>query len=291
MAQNEQVLQDIQVTHNESRFAVPGGIELYFQSWRPDQPRAVIMVIHGYAEHSGRYMHPVEYLVPRGYAIYALDQRGHGKSNGERAYISDFRQYLQDLAVFQSQVHRREPHLRVFLLGHSMGGLVSVLYAANHQDELAGLILSGPGLKLSQNTSPLLISLSGFVSRLAPRLALVPLDATAISRDRAAVDAYRSDPLVYNGKVKVRMGTEMLNATKLVPEVSHRLQLPLLILHGSADRLADPSGSQALYEHVASQDKTLRIYPDFYHEIFNEPGPDRQRVLADLGAWLDAHVA
>ncbi|MSP12265.1 MAG: alpha/beta hydrolase [Chloroflexi bacterium] len=290
MAQNEQVVEDRQIAHNESRFTVPDGTELYFQSWRPDQPRAVIMVVHGYAEHSGRYTHPVEYLVPRGYAIYALDLRGHGKSAGERAYIADFGQYLQDLVAFQSQVARREPHQKLFLLGHSMGGLIAVLYAAEHQDELAGLILSGPGLSLSQNTSPMLISLSGLVSRLAPHLALVPLDASAISRDRTVVDAYRSDPLVYNGKVKVRMGTEMLNATKRVPGISSRLRLPLLILHGSADRLADPTGSQALYEQVSSQDKTLRVYPELYHEVFNELGPDRQQVLTDLATWLDAHV-
>lgn len=275
--------------HETFNFTGLEGLNIFCQSWHPEgDPRAVLLIVHGYAEHSGRYRHVAKHFAELGYAVYTLDHRGHGQSDGVRADVVRFEDYLADLKTFLGIVKERESGRQVFLIGHSMGGAIVTLFAARYGTDFDGLITSGAGVKVEGGVSPLLIRLSRIVAALAPRLPTVPLDAEAVSRDPEVVARYRSDPLNYLGKVRARMGVQMLRAAELIATELPDTMLPILILHGTADRLADPAGSQMIYDRVSSTDKTLRFYDGLYHELFNEP--EREQVLADVAAWLEAHL-
>jgi acylglycerol lipase len=275
--------------HQEGHFKGLKNLELYYQGWLPEgDPVAVLLVVHGLAEHSGRYGNVVDYFVPRGYAVYALDHCGHGRSEGARVYIERFTDYLDDLKTFFDMVRGWHPDRKIFMVGHSMGGTIGLAYAARYQDELDGLILSAAGVRLGASVSPFVITVGKLCSTLLPKMGMVILDASTISRDPAVVAAYDNDPLVHRGKVTARLGAEMIATTQAFPEQVSRLHLPILIMHGTADRLVDPQGSPWLYETVGSTDKTLKLYEGCYHEIFNEP--EHEQVLADVEAWLQAHL-
>ncbi len=164
---------------------------------------------------------------------------------------------------------------------------MATAYAVRHQDEFDGLILSGATLKVGAGVSSGLIIVARVLSLLLPKMGLYIIDALAISRDQAVVAAYVNDPLVYRGKIRARLGAELIRVMRILPPQMPGISLPILIMHGTADRLSDPDGSQMLYERVGSRDKTLKFYDGFYHEIFNEPG--RELVFADMTAWLAAH--
>ncbi len=264
------------------------GLRLFYRAWLPeDEQKAVVILAHGFAEHSGRYDHVGRYLAGRGYAVYAPDHRGHGRSEGERAYVERFSLFVEDLHKFRNDVVR--PESAPFLIGHSMGGLIAVRYALSYQDGLAGLITSGAGLKIGGDLSPLLIALSRLIAVIAPKLPVVePVPSDTLSHDPSVAAAYDSDPLNYRGKVKARIGAEMMRAGREALERAHELRLPMLIMHGGADSLVDPDGSRELYQKASSDDKTLKIYDGMYHEIFNEV--EKEKVLAEMAAWLDAHL-
>ena len=275
--------------HKEGKFKGLKNFDLYYQCWLPEKsPRDVLLVAHGLAEHSGRYKNLVNYFVPKGYAVYALDHRGHGKSEGTRCYIDRFSDYLADFKTFFDIVRKEHKDARIFLVGHSMGATIAVAYAVEHQKELDGLIVSGASLVASTSVSPALLVMAGVVSALAPKMGVTVLDASAISRDEAVVDAYVNDPLVYRGKLPARMGAELAKMWKQLPQKMPEIKLPVLIMHGSADQLADPRGSKLFYERAGSTDKTLKIYDGFYHEIFNEP--EHKQVMADVEKWLAKHI-
>ncbi len=275
--------------HTEGRFRGHKNLDLYYQCWLPEgEPRAILLVVHGLCEHSGRYTNLVSYFVPRGYAVCGVDHRGHGRSEGLRCYTGRFSDYLDDLKTFFDIVCDEYSDTKFFLVGHSLGGLIATAYAVYHQRELAGLLLSGASLKASSGWSPALIAIGRMLSLLLPKLGVATLDISALSQDQAVVDAYVNDPLNYLGKIRARVGAELINAMKELPCQMPEISLPILIMQGTADRLTDPEGSRMLYERVGSKDKTLKLYEGFYHEIFNEPG--HQQVFADMEAWLATHV-
>jgi acylglycerol lipase len=277
------------MTHIEGTFKEPKGLNLFYQYWLPDEkPKAVLLIVHGMAEHSGRYMNIVNYFVPRGYAVCGFDYRGHGKSEGLRCYADRYSDYVSDVRAFFEIVHREYGNLKIFLLGHSFGATIAVAYAVQYQRDLAGLITSGAILKLGSSISPALKTVSRLISLLFPKIGLTVLDATAISRDKAVVDAYVNDPLVYRGKIPARTGVELLKAVDGLMSRIPKINLPIIIMHGTEDRLCNPEGSQMLYDLVGSPDKTLKLYKGFYHEIFNEPEHDK--VMADVETWLSAHI-
>jgi alpha-beta hydrolase superfamily lysophospholipase len=253
-------------------------------------PKAILLVVHGWAEHSGRYTNLVNHFVPKGYAIYALDQRGHGKSEGVRGYVERFSDYLDDLETFIQIVKNEYADRNIFLVGHSMGATVATAYTATgtNQQDLAGLILSGVGIKPGQSLSSALIPLARLMSIVTPKMGVMVLDASAICQDNAVVDVYINDPLVYRGKITCRFGAEMLATLRKLPAEMPQINLPILIMHGTADRLCNPEGSQILYDTVGSNDRTLKLYDGFYHEIFNEPG--HKQVLADTEEWIVARI-
>ena len=275
--------------HLEDSFRGYKDLSLYYQGWLPaNEPRAALLVVHGLAEHSGRYMNLVNHFVPRGYAVYGLDQRGHGKSPGLRGYVERFSYFVSDLETFSGMVRRKHPDTRIFLVGHSVGGTIATAFAVDHQGEFDGLILSGATLKVGASVSPGVIMVARVLSLLLPKIGVDKIDATAISRDKAVVDAYVNDPLVYRGKIKARLGAELIKAIEMLPYQVPKLSLPILVMHGTLDRLSDPKGSEKLYDRVSSKDRTIKLYNGFYHEIFNEPG--REQVFADMEGWLEGHV-
>ena len=275
--------------HTEGRFSGYKGLTLYYRCWLPEtEAKSIVLVVHGWAEHSGRYANLVNHLVPKGYAIYAHDHRGHGMSGGRRGYVERFSDYLDDLKTFFDLVRGEHSDKKIFIVGHSMGGTIATAYAIRHQRELAGLLLSGASLKLGSSMPSALVPLARILSIMVPTLGITTLDASAISQDRAVVDAYINDPLVYRGKITCRFAGEMIKTLSKLPSQVTEINLPILIMHGSADRLGDPEGSRLLYDRVRSSDKTLKLYEGFYHEIFNEPG--HKQVLADAGAWIAARI-
>ena len=274
--------------HQEGVFMGVRNTGLYYQGWLPEgEVRAVLLIVHGLAEHSGRYMNLVNRFVPLGYAVYGIDHVGHGRSEGRRLFVDRFVDYTEPLKTYFDMVRCWQPDRPVFLVGHSMGGLIGALYLIAHQEELAGAVLSGPAVKAPGDIPKAVIMIGRVLSTLFPRLGLVPLEAEGVSRDPAVVEAYVADPLVYRGKMTARLGAELIGAMEHVRAEANRITLPVLILQGGADRLVDPSGAQMLYEKVASADKKLIIYEGFYHEVFNEPEHDR--VLSDVEQWLEGH--
>ena len=275
--------------HKEGRFTGCKNLGLYYQCWLPTgDTKAILLVVNGLAEHSGRYTNLVNRFVPKGYGVYSHDHRGHGKSEGLRCYVDRFSDYVSDLRTFFDIVRGQHGDTKIFLVGHSMGGTIATAYAVDHQDELAGLLLSGASVTVSSTVPPTLIAVARVLSAVLPKMGTMVLDASAISRDQAVVDAYVNDPLVYRGKIRARTGAELIKIWQELPAQMPQINLPILIMHGTADQLSDPEGSRMLYERVGSKDKTLKLYEGFYHEIFNEP--EREQVFADMEAWLAAHV-
>ena len=266
-----------------------GGLRIYWQAWLPDTgPPAVVVAAHGASEHSGRYEHVAARLLDEGYAVYAIEHRGHGRSEGPRALIDRMRNAVEDLDALIVLAAANHPGAPLFLLGHSMGATVSLCYAIKHQDRLAGLILSGPLAALEAASPPQRI-VARVLSVIAPGLGIIDIDANLISRDPAVVTAYVEDPLVHHGKLPARTVTELADAIDSFPEAVAAITIPTLIMYGTADRLCPPAGSLMLEQRLGSADKTLRPYEGLHHEILNEP--EQNDVLDDVCSWLAAHVA
>ena len=275
--------------HIEGTFKGPKGLNLFYQYWLPDQnPKAVLMIVHGLAEHSGRYTNIVNHFVPRGYAVCGFDYRGHGKSDGIRCYVDRFSDYVFDVRAFFEKVHQEYSTLKIFLVGHSLGATIAIPYALRYQRDLAGLIISGVLLKPGASIPTALKPVARLISVLFPKMGLTVINAIAISQDKSVVDAYVNDPLVYRGKIPARFVAELIKTVDRLPSQIPTITLPIFIGHGTDDRLCNPEGSQMLYNLVGSHDKTLKLYKGFYHEIFNEP--EHEKVMADVEAWLSAHV-
>jgi alpha-beta hydrolase superfamily lysophospholipase len=275
--------------HHESFFKDSGNRQIFYQYWLPEtDPRAVLLVVHGFAEHSGRYMNLVNRFVGLGYAVYAADHQGHGRSEGVRAYVERFEEYTDTLVKFREIVREAQKDRPLFVVGHSMGGLIGALHLLSHQDKLSGAILSGPGVKAPDNISAVTIFAGKIISSLMPRMGMIKLEEDAVSRDAAVLKAYKDDPLVYHGKITARLGAEMLKAMGRVQAEASKIKLPILILQGTGDRLVEPDGAQMLYDNVSSIDKKVIFYEGFYHEVFNEPEHDR--VLNDVETWLESHI-
>lgn len=265
------------------------GARLYRKSWLPaGSPRAGVVLAHGYAEHLGRYEHVAKHLTAQGLAIFALDHWGHGKSDGVPGFVPRFSAFIDGMEALLSKVEAEHPGLPLILLGHSMGGLIATLHLATHQSHYVGAVLSGPLILPAEEPSKLMQWISRLLSRFAPKLGVLALDASAVSRNPAVVAAYLADPLVYSGKVRARLAAEMFDAMAAARATAPRITLPVLLLHGEADRLTAPDGSRYLEQHLGSADKTLRLWPGLYHEIFNEP--EQGEVIAAMAAWIDAHL-
>jgi acylglycerol lipase len=275
--------------HIEGNFKGVRNGNIYYQAWLPEgDVKAVLFVVHGLGEHCGRYMNHVNYFVPLGYAIYGLDFIGHGKSDGEREVIDRLSDYTDTMTLYHQMVKGWQSGKPIFVLGHSMGGLITSYYLLDHQADFKGAIISAPLTKVGKDITPFTIAMGKILSRIAPKAGLLSLDATGVSRDPEVVKAYVNDPLVFHGKTPARLAAEMLKAMIRVTAETEMITLPFIIVQGSADKLVDPAGAQEFYDKAGSKDKTLKVYQGLYHEVHNEP--EREVMFKDVETWLTAHI-
>ena len=276
------------MTEASGSFAGVGGRRIFWHSWTPaEAARGAIVLVHGVGEHSGRYEHVVARLLDEGYAVHASDHRGHGRSDGPRAFIEDMDDVVADVDTLVNRAVASHPGVPLFMLGHSMGGLISLRYALAHQERLSGLILSAALAAIESVAKPLEL-VGRALSVLAPHTPLIAIDPSLVSRDPAVVAAYVSDPLVHHGKLPARTAAQLADAVERFPTTVGAITVPTLILYGTADGLCPPAGSDMLAQRIGSADATVKAYDGLFHEILNEP--ERDTVLDDIVAWLAARV-
>lgn len=278
------------MNHFETAYTTHDGIKLYLQAWMPEQPKAGLLLVHGLGEHSGRYAELVKELTEIGVAVFTFDGRGHGKSatEGLTAFIDSAEDYLKDIHALFGKVEKYLPGLRVFIFGHSMGGGLVAGYVLKYQPKVAGVILSSPAIKEAEGTSKLLISVSGLANRFFPKSKVLKLDIEGVSRIKSEVEKYKSDPLVYQKYVPARTGYELYHLMQYIQRNAGDFSDPLLLVHGDADRLTNPKGSELLYDKAKSKDKNLRIIQGGYHELLNDL--DREEVLKLMVDWVKLRI-
>lgn len=271
----------------EATFEGVSGNKIFYRAWRPvGKARALIVISHGFNSHSGQYLWVAEQFVSRGYAVYALDHRGRGKSDGERFYVEKFDDYVGDLAKFVSLAKAAEPGAQVFLLGHSAGGVIACMYALEHQSELAGLICESFAFQVPAPDFALTV-LKG-LSHVAPHVHVLKLKNEDFSRDPKIVEAMNRDPLIANEVQPTQTVAEMVRADERLKQGFSKITLPVFIIHGSADKATKPSGSQLFHAQAGSNDKTLKIYEGHYHDLLNDLG--KEAVLTDILTWIDPRL-
>lgn len=272
------------VRRTQSKFGAPDGTRLFRRAWLPREARRVVVLVHGLAEHAGRYEHVGAWLSTRDCAVHAFDHRGHGRSDGPRGHVGAFSELLDDVEAFLESVRREHPGLPVSLIGHSMGGLVATALLCERKPDVAGVVTSGIPLEIPDHVSPFRHRAARMLRRLTPRLRMAAgLDADALSRDPEVVREYVEDPLVF-GRVTVSLATELLAAVTRTAGGAFQVQVPMLLLHGESDRLCPARGSRTFHAQLRGPGHRLRIYPQLRHEIFNEP--EQEQVLEDLFEWL-----
>lgn len=263
------------------------GLNIFFRSWRPARRAgAAIVIVPGFNAHSGYYEWVAEELVGQGLAVYALDLRGRGKSDGERFFVQAFEDYVRDVEAVMAVVRSREPGLPVFMLGHSAGGVVSCLYTLDHQGELAGLVcesfaheIPAPGFVLAVFKG---------LSHIAPHAHILHLPNESFSRDPKTVEAMNNDPLIAHETQPTQTMAAMVRADERLKKEFPFITLPLLILHGTADKNTNPSGSQRFYDAAGSTDKTLKLYEGGFHDLLNDI--DKEAVMLDIKSWIDLRM-
>lgn len=266
------------------------GTSIYWKGWVPDNsPKAMVHVIHGYAEHIDRYGNVVNEILPAGYAVFGTDHRGHGKSQGKRGHVKSFQEFIDDEKQFRRDVIRaRFPGIPYFVLGHSMGSLIAMNYVEQNAEDVKGLVLSGTGSQPGTDIPKILLTLTKILSKILPAVHVKsPLPPEFISRDMAVVKAYIDDPLVYN-VITPRLAHEMNRYVVIGAQNAFKIKIPVLIQLGSRDTAF--SGQKELFEMIGAKDKTFKQYEGLKHEVYNELVADRVKVLADLRSWLDRHV-
>jgi acylglycerol lipase len=271
----------------DGNFKGVGDYNIFFRSWRPSgSPRGVVVVVPGFNSHSGYYAWVAGQFAAAGLAVYALDLRGRGQSDGERFYVEKFDDYVSDVATFVALAKSREPGLPVFLLGHSAGGVVACLYTVGHQAELAGLICESFAFQVPAPDFALAV-LKG-LSHIAPHAHVLPLKNADFSRDPQVVAAMNADPLIAHETQPTQTVAAMVRADERLKQEFPLITLPVLILHGTHDKATRPSGSQAFYDSAGSTDKTLKLYEGGFHDLLNDL--DKETVVADVKSWIASRL-
>lgn len=274
--------------HKEDHFNGIEGTNLYYQTWIPDSPKGLVIVIHGLGEHSGRYLNVVDTLLPEGYAIWALDHRGHGKSGGLRCHVNRFSDYVDDVSIFEKIARDAHPDLPVHILGHSMGSLIANHYVSSRdKQDYKSLTLSGTGAATGPAVNAVLKVVAKILSAILPKLSLPSgLDPNFISHDKQVVDAYVNDPLV-ESRLTTRLGNEIfISLPQMIPAAS-KLKIPTMMQLGSEDEAFHPDSWDSLFAAIAVEDKTFKKYEGYRHEVYNEL--KKEVPLGDLKEWLNQH--
>ena len=274
-------------TNSGERVAGASGLSIFFRSLRPkEKPRAVVIIVPGFNAHSGYYAWVAEQFVATGLAVYAVDLRGRGNSDGERFYVANFDDYVSDVEAVAKMAKSREPGLPMFILGHSAGGVVSCLYTLDHQAELAGLICESFAYELPAPDFALAVFKG--LGHLAPHAHILHLPNERFSRDPKVVEAMNEDPLIAHETQPTQTMAAMVRADERIKNGLAQITLPVLILHGTLDKNTKPSGSQHFYDMVASKDKTLKLYEGGFHDLLNDI--DKEAVFAEIKSWIAARL-
>ncbi len=274
-------------TLTEEHFEGVAGFKIFFRSWRPaGKARGVVAIVHGFNSHSGHYFWVAEQLASSGLAVYAIDLRGRGRSDGERYYVEKFADYVADVHTLVTLAKSREPGLPLFLLGHSAGGVISCGYTLEHQEELAGLICESFAFEVPAPDFALAV-IKG-LSHIAPHAHVLKLPNDGFSRDPQVVQALNDDPLIAHEVQPTHTVAEMVRADERLKRDFHLMTLPVFILHGTLDKVTKPSGSQLFFDTVGSSDKTLKLYEGYFHDLLNDTG--KEAVMADIQGWIDARL-
>jgi alpha-beta hydrolase superfamily lysophospholipase len=274
----------------EGSYQGSDGRSLFYRFRLPGKAAGTVLLLHGYAEHSGRHAWLMERLEEAGFAVYAPDLRGHGRSArpGVLADLDSLEAAIRDIAALLPVIRQALPERPLFLLGFSMGGMLALLFTLRHPEGLAGLVASGAAVEIPEYVSPFLLKVAGLLGRLLPRLPSQPFDFRQASRDPEVIRDMEADPLYYKGKLRIGTGyQQLLGIREVMAKLSH-IRLPLLLLHGGEDRIISPKASKMIYDAVSSPDKTQKIFPGLYHEVLNEP--EKGEVLAVLLDWLRRHL-
>lgn len=275
---------------HERSFDGVGGVRIVYDVWEPEDTdcRGVVVLCHGYAEHARRYDHVAQRFGDAGLAVYALDLRGHGRSGGKRVFLRDISEYTDDFHTLVGIAAAEYPELERVVLGHSMGGGIVFAYGVEHPDDYAAMVLSGPAVDARDGQGSVKLSLAKAVGKLLPGLPVEQLPTDAVSRDPEVVAAYNADPLVHHGKLPAGIARALIGVGETMPRRAAALTAPILVVHGGQDKLIPVQGSRHLMECVGSQDAQLKVYPELYHEVFNEP--ERETVLNDVVSWIEAKI-
>ncbi len=271
----------------ESSFEGVRGLNIFTRSWTPEgKARGVMILVHGFNAHSGYMIWPAEQFAAKGFAAYALDLPGRGRSEGERFYIESFSDYTDSVGQLVEIARSENPGLPVFVLGHSAGGVVATTYVFDHQDEVSGLICESFAYDVGvPDVAALLIK---GLSHIAPYAHVFTLKNEIFSRDPKAVEAMNNDPLIKDESQPAETSAELLKAADRLTEHFPKFNVPVFIIHGTADKATRPAGSQFFYDHAGSKDKTLKLYEGHYHDLLNDIG--KEEVMADILNWVEAHA-
>ena len=272
----------------EGTFQSAGGVTIAYRSWRSaERARGLVIIVPGFNSHSGYYNWAAEQLIELDLSVYAVDLRGRGRSDGERFYVAQFADYLADVAGMVKLATVREPSLPVFVLGHSAGGVLACLYALEHQSDLAGLICESFAFQTPAPDVALAV-LKG-LGHVFPHAHVLRLKNEDFSRDPRAVAVMDADPLIAHETQPTQTVAELVRADERLKTAFPQITLPLLILHGTADKAAKPAGSEFFYDHAGSSDKTLKLYDGHVHDLLNDIG--REAVIADVAAWIGGRLS
>jgi alpha-beta hydrolase superfamily lysophospholipase len=276
-------------TRTERSFHGVGGVRIVYDVWTPDtDPRGVVVLAHGYAEHARRYDHVAERFGESGLITYALDHRGHGRSGGKRVHLRDISEYTDDFHTLVGIAAADHPGLTRVVLGHSMGGGIVFAYGVQNPDAYAAMVLSGPAVDAQDGVSPVRVFTAKLLGKVAPGLPVEQLATDAVSRDPEVVADYDADPLVHHGRLPAGIARALIGVGETMPQRAGALTAPLLVVHGGQDKLIPVGGSRRLVECVGSVDVHLKVYPGLYHEVFNEP--ERAVVLDDVSSWIEVRL-
>lgn len=276
-------------THSTGTYIGKGGVEIFYQCWTVERPRAVVVIAHGVGEHSGRYGHIINAMSGAGVSFYAIDHRGHGKSGGKMGHVESFMEYVYDLKLFMNFVKEDAKNAPLFMMGHSMGGVIALKYALTYPEDIDALIASSAGMIPAVEIPKWKESLGLFFSKHLPGFTMPSgLPSTFISHDMEIVRAYDNDPLVHD-KVSARWYTEFLGTGQECLARASELRMPLLVFHGTGDQIVDFKGSDRLFQAASSKDKSLHLFEGLYHETMNETPAERAKVLDVVSKWIMAH--
>lgn len=262
---------------------------LYYRNWAAEgDTKGVVMLIHGLGEHCQRYEALGSYLSKAGYALCSMDLPSHGHSEGQRGHVDNFNVFQQAALGLYQHIKTAYPDTPVFLLGHSMGGLIATRLLLDHQNKFQGALLSGAAIQSPQEPPAWQVLVMKAIAKLFPKSPMLQLDASAVSRDPKVVEKYMADPLVSKDKLSAQFLVAMTNTMEQCKSEAAKISLPILIMHGSADVMTAPEGSELLHDSISSTDKQLTIYDGLYHEIFNEP--EAKSIYGEIVDWMTARL-